>query len=69
MPLFHVTVRDVRVASYAVEASSAEEAKELIEYSDDANAEFSHNLVDSSWEVESVISHEDQLARENQRPD
>lgn len=52
--IYDVTVIDRRVIRYSVEASSAEEAQEILEGSDDADNKFGFKTLDSEWGVESV---------------
>lgn len=52
--IYDVTVIDRRVIRYSVEASSAEEAQEILEGSDDADNKFGFKTIDSEWGVESV---------------
>lgn len=52
---YHVTVTDKRVARYCVRADSAEQAREAVEASSDADADFGYVLLDdTSWSVDSV---------------
>lgn len=54
MPVYKVTVRDLRYVEYYVPAESEKEAKDLIECSDDADADFVHKTVDAEWKIQSI---------------
>ena len=54
MPTYAVWVHDRRVVKYLVDADSAENARQAVEASDDADDEFGGTTKDSEWYVDIV---------------
>ena len=54
MPQFRVWVHDERTVLYVVDAEDAEDAKDIVEASPDADEEFGGTTKDGSWYVDNV---------------